>query len=887
MRLWHRARELMRKLFRPRRVSRDIDDELADWLETIAARHRARGVPEARARRLAAMDFGGVARAKEEAVAVRNGAELESTMLDLTYAVRSLRRAPGFAAAAVITFALGIGATTAIFSVVKVILIEPLPYRDAGRLAFIWSDIADLGYSHAPLAGPELAELQERTMSFERLGGVWATSATLGGVDDPEQLRIATVTPDFFPVLGVEAALGHAIASADFGQSVTAVLLSHALWVRSFGADPGVVGRAITLNDRPARVVGVMPDDFELLFPPDSAVPHDLQAWIPGSAELVSQPRGQQYLRIVGRLKAGVSMAAAAQEVAAIGASIVAANPGDYTPGWRFYAVSMKQDTVRPIRPALLSVFGGVLILLVIACVNIAGLLIVRASERRREISMRVALGASSARLLRQCLVEGLLLAAIGGLVGVGVSSVGVRVLVRLAPPSLPRIQAADLDIGVLVFAAVATVAWGVAFSVVPWLEVRRVNLVSALNHGERLTAGRTAARLRSALIVGQVGLGVVLMVGAGLLARTFVELVRLDTGFRAEQVLTFRIAPSFQRYQPLDGMNAFHRSLLERLRAVPGVTGAGSVSHLPYDNLPNWATPYLPLDETDATKSGLADARTVSPGFFDAVGVTVLAGRVFTEDDSQPGAMPVVVDDLLARRLFGLDDPIQRQFKVDLGGSGQMAPMRVIGVVSHLRHRSLTDAGREQLFVPARLWPRNPASYVVRTTGDPQALVAAVRDVVRGLDSALPVYDVRLLADYVADARAPNRFTLIVALTFAGVALILASVGAYGIVADTVGRRAPEFGIRRMLGAHSRSIISIAVADTVRLGLAGLALGGLGSLALARFMGNLLFQVTPADPVAFAAAIGTLSAAVLLASWLPARRAAAAPPIDILRRDA
>ena len=886
MRLWHRTRELVLTLFRPNRVNRDLDDELSDWVETLAARHREKGVPPAEARRLAHIELGGVEQVKEEARSTRNGVEIESTTMDCRYAIRALRRTPGFTAAAVLTFALGIGATTAIFSVVKAVLLEPLPYRDADRLAFIWSDITDLGYPHAPLAGPELAEFQERASSFELLGGVWATNATLGGVNDPEQLRIATVTPDFFTVLGVEAALGHALTKADFGQQVTPVLLSHALWTRSFGSDQGVIGRSIKLNDRPAVVVGVMPQTFELLFPPDSAVPTDLQAWIPGSSRFAAEPRGQQYLRIVGRLKSGVPMKAAIEEVATIGASILAAHPTNYTPGWRFYSVGMKEDNVRQLRPAMFAIFGGVLILLVIACVNIAGLLVVRASERRRETSVRLALGASPSRLLRQCLVEGLLLCIIGGGLGVVAAYGGVQALLRLAPASLARIQSTDLDTGVLMFAGFASIVWGVAFSLLPWLEVRRVNLVSTLQPGARVAGSKFGMRVRTALVVAQVALGVVLMVGAALLARTFWQLMRLDPGFRSEQVLTFRVAPPFQRYRPLDGMNAFHRSLTERLSALPGVVAVGSMSHLPYDNLPNWATPYLPPNETDETKAGLADTRVVSPGLFNALGASLIAGRMFAETDVRGPEMPVLVDELLARKLFGSANPLDQVFRVDLGGSGQMAPMRVIGVVHHLRHRSLTDPGREQLFVPARLWPRNPASYVIRTTGDPLAIVPAVRDVLRSLDNALPLYDVRLLDEYMTTARAPGRFTMFMALTFAGVALLLACVGVYGVVAYAVGQRLTEFGIRRALGAAPREIVRLALRDAARLAAAGLIVGAAATMALAHLLSSLLFGVTATDPVSYAVAILTLAAAVLAASWVPARRAAAASPMTILRME-
>lgn len=887
MRWWHRTRELVRTLFRSSRVHRELDDELEDWVTTLAARHRARGIDAQEARRLAMLEFGGMARVREEAVAVRNGAEVESTMLDVRYALRAMRRTPAFTAAAMFTFALGIGASAAIFSVVKAVIIEPLPYHDADRLVGIWAELTDLGYPHAPLSGPEVAEFQTRATSFERIGGVWATNGTLGGTADPEQLRLATVTPDFFTVLGVPAAHGRFITIEDFGQTITPVLLSHALWVSSFGADPAAIGRRVTINDQAASIVGVMPVDFELLFPPDAAVPRNLQAWVPGSARLATQPRGQQYLRVVGRVRDDVPLDAAIQEIATIGASIHAANPGAYTPGSRFYAVGMKDETVRTVRPAVLAMFGGVLLLLVIACVNVAGLLIVRASDRRREIAMRLALGASRSRLFRQCLVEGLLLAAGGALVGLAIAYPAVTALTSLAPDTAPRVQAAELDLTALAVTASAAVIWGVSFSLLPWIEVRRVTALSTLHRIGRAATASHAARLRAALMVAQVAFSFVLLVGAALMARTFWSLTQIDPGFKPEQTLSFRIAPPFQRYRASGAMNALHRGLLDRLQATPGVVSAGSISHLPYDKLPNWATPYLPLDEPDTATSGLADTRTVSPGFFEAAGARLVAGRAFTEQDAPiAGAMPVIVDELLAARLFGSASPLGRRFKSDLGGTGRMAPMEVIGVVSHLRHRSLVDPGREQLFVPARLWLRNPASYVVRTSGDPLAVVGAIREAVHALDPALPVYDVAPLEQYVTSARAPSRFTLILALTFAGVALVLACVGVYGVVAYGVGRRAHEFGIRRALGAESSSIVGLAMRDVWTFGALGLATGVLAAVALTRLMSSLLYAVTPADPIAFTVAIATLVVSLLLASWLPARRAATVPPLDVLKSD-
>ncbi|MEZ5316441.1 MAG: ABC transporter permease [Vicinamibacterales bacterium] len=886
MRHWHRLRELCRTLFRGRRVDRDLDDELHDWVETLAARHRARGANAGEADRLARVELGGLAQVKEEARAVRNGSQLESTSMDVRYAWRAWRRTPGVALTAVLTFALGIGAATAIFSVVRAVLIEPLPYPNAGRLLLVWADLTDIGYPHAPLAGPELVEFQDGVKAFDAVGGVWATNATLVAGDDPEQLRLATVTPDFFAVLGAQPVLGRVLGPDDFGQTVTPVLLSHALWLSSFGGDPGVVGRAVTLNDRPARVIGVMGAEFRLLFPPDAAVPEDLQAWVPGGARLAAQPRGQQYLRVIGRLAPGARADEGVAQVEATGASIIAANPGSYTPGSRFYAVPMQEDAVRPIRGALLALFGGVLILLVIACVNIAGLLVVRAVSRRPEIALRRALGASAGRLFRQCLVEGLLLSCAGGLLGLAAARGALLVLTSLAPSGLPRVRTADLDPGVLGFCAAAVLVWGLAFSLMPWLDAWRRRLSPPLARDSRTTPGAPGGRFRAALIVSQLALGLVLLVGAVLLARTFARLVHLDPGFRAEGVLTFRVAPPFSRYPPGDGQKAFHRLLTDRLLALPGVVDVGSVSHVPYDNLPNWGTPYLPTGETDGAKSGLADTRTVSPGFFRTIGATMTAGRDFDEHDAFGEDLPVVIDELMAARLFGSGDPVGRTFQSDLGGTGRMAPLRVVGVVGHLRHRSLTEAGREQLYVPSRLVPRNPVAYAVRTTGAPADLVPQVRALVKTLDPRLPVYDARPLEDYLVTARAAHRFTLTLGVAFAGIALLLASVGMYGVMAYAVGRRRREFGVRLALGARPGQILWMVLREGGRLLAAGALLGSVGALLTARLIRSQLFEVAPWDPISYLVGAAVLLTAALAASLEPALRASRSGSLASLRED-
>ena len=886
MRLLTRFRHALRSLLFGRRVDRDINDELTDWVETLTERHVGEGLAAGDARRRALADIGGLDRVREEARDVRRRLHPGTLLQDVRYGLRVLRVAPGFAAAVIATFALGVGANTAIFSVVKAVLLEPLPYRDSGRLMFVWADITELGYPRAPLAGPELADFQKSTKLFESLGGVWSTTASLSGDGDPEQLRIATVTPDFFDVLGVPAIYGEVLSAKHFAQTVRPVLLSHALWTRRFGADPAIVGRTITMNDRPAIVVGVMPADFALLFPSDSAIPPDLQAWVPGSGRPQALPRGQQFLRVVGRLRPGISVNDAQREIDAIGADIVRAWPSNYTPGYRFYAVPMQADTVRAIQPALLALSAGVGVLLLIACVNVAGLLVVRAAAGRRDAAVRLALGASRSRLFRQYLVDGLLLSGAGGLVGLLFAHAVLRTLVAIAPQELPRVGDARIDGGVLLFATSLTIGWGLLFSLAPVSESRRLRLTSVLQQSTRGVRLVLQQRTRRALVVAQLALGVLLLVGAALLARAFDRMMRIETGFSADGVLTFRIAVPTSRYPSRDAQNVFNRQLQDALAALPGVESVGAVSHLPYDNLPNWATPYLPEGETDPARAGLADARNVSPGFFETVRARLVSGRFFEEADG-PGLkeVSVVVDDVFAARNWPGRDPVGRMLLIDatLGGVPN-SPARVIGVVRHLRHRSLVDPGREQIFVSSRQVLRNPVAFAIRSKGDPAELGRTVRAAAGHLDPALPVYDMRPLDTYLGTARAASRFTLLLAASFALVALLLASVGVYGVIAYAVSARRHEFGIRLALGAAPAQIRRLVLTDAMRLTSIGVAAGLVMAAIAARFLRSQLYETAPHDPLAYAAATVALSLAALLACWLPLRRATAADPQAVLR---
>jgi putative ABC transport system permease protein len=815
---------------------------------------------------------------------------LDTTLQDVRYAFRGLSRAPGFAIVAILTLALGIGANTAIFSVVRAMLLAPLPYRDSSRLVFVWSDMSAAGYPRGPLSGPELKDLRDRATLFQSFGSIWATTGALTGTGDAEQLRVGLVTTNFFSaVLAADAALGRTFTADDESQGAPrAILLSWPLWQRRFGGDPAIVGRAIQVNGQPLTVVGVMPADFRLLMPPDAAVPDDLQAWLPlNPLSLTRGPRGQMFLRVVGRMKPGVTLDRARDEINAIAARI-STEFSDYgSKGRAFTTVGLQADGVRLLRPVLLALFGGVAILLLIACVNVAGLLVARAASRTRETALRLSLGAGRARLTRQCLVEGLVLALLGGAAGIVVGQLGLRALLALRPDTLSRLSVARIDGAVLAFTAGTAILWGVLFSLAPLVEVLRTDLAAASQQEGRRAGGGVHYRMRSALVVSQIALSVVLLVGAALMVRTFLQIQRIDPGFRSERMLSFRIALPGQRYRTPESFNEFGRRLQSELAAVPGVTSVGSVSHLPYDNLPNWGGPYISTPGQHEATAVFSDHRAVTPGFFETVGARLVDGRFYTEDDDPRIAPVAIVDDQLARRAWPGESAVGKRIAADPFSTGHpVFWATVVGVVHHLRHRSLLEDLTDQVYFAERQIQRNPMAYVVATTGDPAALAATVRQIVAKLDPQLPAYDIRPLDEYVAGARAAQRFATILAAAFAIVALALAMVGVYGVIAYGTTRRRYEFGVRLAIGATPRQVMSLVMREGAVLAAIGLTLGTAGAVVAARLLQSQLFGVTPRDVVSYTFAVAAIALAALTACWLPARRISAIAPLEALRTD-
>jgi predicted permease len=874
-------------LTRGRRRDADLDAELRGYVDLLVERRVRAGASPAEARRQVLAEMGGLDAVKERVREVRMGRLIDETLRDVAYTWRGLRKAPGFAAAALATLALGVAATTAIFSVANALLVQPLPFRDPGRLVFVWADQTNEGYPRAPLSGPELQDLDQRSSQFDGFAAIWATTAALTGENDPEQLRIGLVTTDYFSLLGAEAALGRTFQLEDDAVGApTTILLSAPVWRRRYGSDPQIVGRRIDVNGRPTIVVGVMPDGFRLMMPPDAAVPDDLEAFQPLNRRYPEGPRGQRYLRVVGRMRPGVAVADAQADVARVGREISAAHAFYGAAGRQFETVPLHADATRDVRRPLLALSIGVGILLVIACVNVGSLLVARASARARETAVKAALGASAGRLVRQHLVESLVLGTLGAGIGLVVGRWGLAALQAATPDALSRLRVAAVDVPVAAVCVAVLLLWMLALAAAPASEALRVGVARALQHDGRRVAGGPR-RLRAVLTIAQIALSVVLVIGALLLVRTVQRIQQIAPGFNADGVLSFRVALPGSRYPNQDAFNAFSRQLQETLAAVPGASAAAAVSHAPYDHVPNWGGPYLVTTGADASTAPQADYRAVSPGLMELLGATLVDGRTFTESDDQHGDPVTIVDQRLAERMWPGQSAVGRRLATDPTVTGSPETWTtVVGVVRHIRHRTPTEDVRDQVYFPARQVVRNPSVFLIKTGADPSTLVGPVRDAVRALDPALPIYDVRPLDAYVAEARALRRFTAVLAGLFAVAALSLACVGIFGVVAYSVAERQREFGVRLALGARRSQVLALVMREGAVLAAAGLALGLVGAAAGGWFLRSQLYGVAPWDPVSLSATLPILIAASLAACLIPARRAVQTDPAVALRGD-
>jgi putative ABC transport system permease protein len=813
---------------------------------------------------------------------------------DIRYALRTLRGAPGFTLVALVTLALGIGATTAIFSAVNGVLLKPLPYWDPGRLVLIWNRMVSTSFPHAPVSAPDVVDFRTQASSFESIAvSNNVPEVALTGQGDPEQIRMAAVSGNFFSTLGAAPFMGRDFTPEE-DPALTpgppqpgapprpppATILSYELWQRRFGSDPGILGKTILIDDQPQVVVGVMPRGFRVLMPPIAGMSPTIDAWTPLRTDLARLPRDFQFLRVIGRLKPGATVAQAQEEMNRIAERQREQFQFHRNMGMHVDLFPMQADIVNHVRPTLLALLGTVIFVLLIACANVANLLLARASSRRREMAIRAALGAGPGRIVRQMLTEGLVLAAGGAIAGLALARAGIAALVALKPADLPRADDIAINGTVLAFTVAISVAAALMFAVAPALSAV-APVTEVLN--DRHT-GRRRTRFGGAFVVAEVALSLVLLIGAGLMVRSFQRLARVDPGFQAERVLTLNLALPFSRYPQPEARARFFEQVEGRIRTLPGVQDVGAVFPMPLGGR-LWTGPYgREGDPPDVWTKNEANYRAITPGYFAAMRTRVLKGRGFTEAENRENAEVVVVDRRLADRLWPGGDPVGRLLGVDLFGARSMR--RVVGVVEHIRHETIAADSRETIYFPYRAFPFPPLTLAVKGAVDPASLTDPIVREVHAIDPKLAVYGVRPLDAYVERSLAPTRFAMTLMGIFATVALLLAAIGLYGVLSFMVGQRTHEIGVRMALGAARRSVLEMIVGRGVGLAVLGIAVGVVAALGLTKGIADLLYGVSPTDPATFVAVAVFLLAVVLLACLIPAYRATRVDPLLSMRAE-
>jgi putative ABC transport system permease protein len=871
----------------------EIVEELAQHLDDVYQRALKSGATEAEAkstalRELATDDFmqkemrRSETPYKESPVA---GGPTQSNFLtdllhDLRYAARLQRKNPGFTIIAVIALALGIGANTAIFSVVNTVLLRPLPYKDPERLVMVWEDATKHGYPRDTPAAANFVDWRDQSQVFEGMAAIADTSFNLTGSGEPERLEGRRVSANMFPLLGVEPQIGRVFTAAeDQPGAQRVVLLSHALWQRRFGGDPGIVGQSLTLNGETYVVVGVMPARFKF---PSS----DDQAWVPiAFTQEEAGNRNTHYLEVLARLKSGVSLSQAQSEMSTIAARLQQQYP-QQNADLGAVVQPLHEHLVGDIKPALLVLLGAVGLVLLIACANVANLLLARAAVRQKEIAVRVALGARRWRLIRQFLTESVLLSTLGGLVGLAIAYGGMVLLKAFIPENISQARAISIDLKVLSFTLLVSVATGLIFGLTPAIQAARFNQIETLKEGGRDAAtGGGGKRLRGLLVMAEVAISLVLLIGAGLLINSFLRLRNVDPGFRAENLLTMKIVLPEPKYEEMERRSAFYTELIQRVQSLAGVRSAALTTNLPLYRQGNSIG--INIEGRPAPPPGqelIVVTRIISPGYFDTMSIPLLRGRQLTDQDTETTPNVVVISETMARRFWPGEDAVGRRIAV--GRIRSPADwVQVIGVAKDVRQFELNAEPKPQMYLTHRQFGFfDLRDLVVKTDVDPASLAATVRKAVWEIDKDQPVSNIQTMEQILADSIARQRFSMMLLAIFAAVALVLAAVGIYGVMSYSVAQRTHEIGIRMALGAQTGAVLKLAVGYGMKLVMAGIVIGLIAAFALTRVMSTLLFGVTATDPTTFALISLLLIAVAVLASYLPARRATRVNPIIALR---
>ena len=812
---------------------------------------------------------------------------LQAFWQDARRGARGLLKSPGLTTAAVLTMALGIGANAAIFSVVNAVLLAPLPYEQPERRVMVWSRWN--AFDKTWVSPAEVLDYRERCRTLASVAAWGTGQANLTGDGDPIRVGAAQVTANTFETLGAAPLVGRGFTEDEAREGAEPVaILSHGLWQRRFAGDPGIVGRTILVDGASTRVVGVMGAGFKL--PTDYLIDRAEPSQIYAPFALNPQNRGSHGLYAAAQLEPGATVEQASAELETVTAALT--REGLYRESMQFgaFAVPVDQEILGAVRPALWLLFGAVVFLLLIACANVANLLLARAESRHREMAIRPALGAGHWRLVRQLLTEGLVLAALGGAAGIGLAWAGVQALVAYDPAGIPGAASVAIDGRVLAFTAALAGLTTALFSLVPAWRAARLDLTDSLKEGGlQGTVGAARQRLRRLLVVAEMALAVVLLIGAGLMIRSVWALQQIDLGFAPDRVLTARLSLPAAAYGEPEQVNGFYRQLLDRVRALPGVERAGLIRSLPLsDEIGDWGLDVEGFEETPDNRAK-GDWQIVSDGAIEALGERLVRGRTFTAADTADAGLVAMVNETLAARYFAGRDPVGGRIRM----GGNNAPwLTVVGLVKDVRHNGMTGVVKEKFYVPhaqfarAAGFPYGTMYLVARTAGDPLAVAGPIRAAVTALDPNLPVANIRTMDDVVAASISTPRFTGFLLGLFAAVALTLSAIGIYGVLSYIVSQRAHEIGIRMAIGASVGAVVRMVLKGGLALSLGGIAIGLVVAALVTRLMGSLLHGVAPLDPATFLAVPVVLAAVALLASYVPAWRAARVDPLRALRTE-
>jgi predicted permease len=854
--------------------------ELDTYLQIETDENVARGMAPQDARHAARRKLGNPTFIREEIYRMNSISLLETAWQDLKYAARVLRKSPAFTLFAVVILALGIAANTAIFSIADAVLLRPLPYRDAGRLVMVWEDASTYGFPENTPAPGNFSDWKARNHVFEDTAALAFDTLNLTGDGAPEQLNGISVSANLFSVLGASPTLGRDFQLEDNELGAARVaILSHGLWLRRFGANPGIIGRELLLDDRKYTVVGVMPSEF--LFP-DRAT----EIWVPWqfTKEKLAD-HGSHFLNVVARLKPGVSLQSANAELATIAKQIEREHPDDNAKVGAF-AVPLREHFAGDNRLAILVLAGAVCFVLLIACANVASLLLARATGKRRELAMRLTLGASRFRIATQMLTESVLLAVLAGSIGLALSVWGTQFLAALVPTGIAALRGASVDRRVLLFNVAVSIGTGILFGLLPALRVSALNLVNSLKDGGgRGGVGSGGQRVRDLLVVSEVALAIVLLAGAALMIRSFENLVHLDPGFRADHVLVMRTPLQMQKYDTLARRSAFYDQILEKVEHLPGVIAAGYTTWIPLTN--EGGASGITIEghpEPAPGQTPIPNVRIVSRNYAKALRMKRAEGRLIDQHDGNGTQLVAMINETMARNLWQGENPLGKRFKK--GGFREDAPwITIVGIVGDVHQAGLDKPARAEMYLPYQQQEFFPPDYLaVRTSGDPTLLAESVRQQIWSVDKQQPVAGIMPLEQLVGENLAPKRMQASLLGGFAGLALLLASLGIYAVLSFAVTQRTQEIGVRVALGAHSRDVLRMVFSHGLKLFAIGAGLGLAAALMLSRTLGHLLYGISATDPLSFVGVTLVLGAVTLLACYIPARRAMRVDPLVALR---